>query len=78
MNNTRRLPEPERVVATFEVQIRNFIAVQRHASRALDTVEASHSALVSDLRERIMLCDHEALLDSVSRLRAALDVAHGD
>ncbi len=68
----RPIPNEERILHAFEQQVRNLLALDRHVSLVLDAIENRQSALTTDLRQQMSLCDHASLLDSVIRLRERL------
>jgi hypothetical protein len=73
MHDKPPLPAEQQVLHRYEQQLRNQLAMESRVGRVLDAIENRLPKLTTELRQQLSLCDHEALLDSVIRLRTALE-----
>lgn len=75
MNDTRRIPEPLRVLDGLEVALRGLNANLERARPVLDGLQRDHSETVAAVYGELESCDFEAALNALVRLKATIERA---
>jgi hypothetical protein len=74
-DTTRRLPDHQRVLGSYELQLRNLLGVQRHAQLIVERLQGKRGLAepIAELLSRIENSDMDAWIASVQAVRAALE-----
>src|SRR2546425_7650404 len=73
-DTTRRLPDDQRVLGSYELQLRNLLGVQRHAQQIVEQLQGRRGFAepIAELLSHIESSDMEAWIASVQAVRATL------
>jgi hypothetical protein len=74
-DTTRRLPDDQRVLGSYELQLRNLLGVQRHAQLIVEQLQGRRgfAGPTAELLSHIENSDMDAWIASVQAVRAALE-----